>query len=46
VCNDDNIYTNCASRIDCYNVNKQFNTGYVTKTYTSPKSKVNTFLLI
>lgn len=45
MCNDDKIYTDCASQIHCYNVNKQFNIGYDTKTYTSPKSEVNTFLL-
>ncbi|KAF0771905.1 Uncharacterized protein FWK35_00003162 [Aphis craccivora] len=39
VCNDDKIHTDCASKIHCYNVNKQYNTGYGTKTYTPPKSK-------
>ncbi|XP_050063707.1 uncharacterized protein LOC126552802 [Aphis gossypii] len=39
VCNDDKIYTDCASQIHYYNINKQYNTGYDTKTYTSPKSK-------
>ncbi|KAE9544669.1 hypothetical protein AGLY_000211 [Aphis glycines] len=41
VCNNDKIYTDRASQIHCYNVNKQYNTGYGTKTHTSPpKSKV------
>ncbi|XP_050055762.1 uncharacterized protein LOC126549705 isoform X5 [Aphis gossypii] len=40
VCNNDKIYTDRASQIHCYNVNKQYNTGYGTKTHTSPaKSK-------
>ncbi|XP_050063629.1 uncharacterized protein LOC126552763 [Aphis gossypii] len=41
VCNNDKIYTDRASQIHCYNVNKQYNTGYGTKTHTSSaKSKI------
>ncbi|XP_050053010.1 uncharacterized protein LOC126548937 isoform X3 [Aphis gossypii] len=42
VCNNDkNIFTDRASQIHCYNINKQYNTGYGKKTYTSPaKSKI------
>ncbi|KAE9545642.1 hypothetical protein AGLY_001185 [Aphis glycines] len=41
VCNNDKICTDRASQIHCYNVNKQYNTGYGTKTHTSPaKSKI------
>ncbi|XP_025203450.1 uncharacterized protein LOC112600441 [Melanaphis sacchari] len=37
VCNDDKFYEVYPSKIRSHNVNKQFNTGYDSKTYTSPK---------
>ena len=37
--NDDKMYTDNASQIHYYNVNKKYNTKYGTKTYTSQSQK-------